>query len=45
MTLPPRVEVTLTRHGGHCGFIRDRHLGSWSEDYISARLARLRDCP
>jgi predicted alpha/beta-fold hydrolase len=40
MTLPSCVEVTLTRHGGHCGFIRDRHLGSWSEDYISGRLAR-----
>ena len=39
MTLPPCVEVTLTRHGGHCGFIRDRHLGSWAEDYIAKRLA------
>jgi hypothetical protein len=34
MTLPACVEVTLTRHGGHCGFIRDRHLESWAEDYI-----------
>ncbi|HKZ10863.1 MAG TPA: alpha/beta fold hydrolase [Rhodanobacteraceae bacterium] len=45
MTLPSCVEVTLTRRGGHCGFIRDRHLGSWSEDYISARFARLCDRP
>ena len=45
MTLPSCVEVTLTRHGGHCGFIRDRHLGSWSEDYIAARFARLCDRP
>ncbi|HEX5951749.1 MAG TPA: alpha/beta fold hydrolase [Rhodanobacteraceae bacterium] len=42
MALPPCVEVTLTRRGGHCGFIRDRHLGSWSEDYIAARLALAR---
>jgi len=39
MTLPACVEVTLTRYGGHCGFIRDRHLGSWAEDYIARRLA------
>jgi predicted alpha/beta-fold hydrolase len=43
MTLPSCVELTLTRHGGHCGFIRDRHLGSWAEDYIAARFARLCD--
>ncbi len=42
MTLPACVDVTLTRHGGHCGFIRDRHLGSWAEDYIAARLASAR---
>ena len=45
MALPPCVEVTLTRFGGHCGFIRDRHLGSWAEDYVSSRLARLCDRP
>ncbi|TAN02951.1 MAG: alpha/beta fold hydrolase [Rhodanobacteraceae bacterium] len=38
MTLPPCVEVTVTRLGGHCGFIRDWHLGSWAEDYIAKRL-------
>ena len=45
MTLPACVEVTLTRYGGHCGFIGDWHLASWAEDYISARLARLCDRP
>ena len=39
MTLPSCVEVTITARGGHCGFIRDRHLGSWAEDYIVKRLA------
>lgn len=41
MALPMCVDLTITEHGGHCGFIRDRHLGSWAEDYISARFARL----
>lgn len=38
MTLPPCVEVTVTAHGGHCGFIRDWRLGSWAEDFIAGRL-------
>ena len=42
MTLPACVEVTVTARGGHCGFIRDRHLGSWAEDYIARRLAAVR---
>jgi predicted alpha/beta-fold hydrolase len=42
MVLPPGVEVTVTARGGHCGFIRDRHLGSWAEDYIAGRLAAAR---
>ena len=41
LRLPACVEVSVTRRGGHCGFIRDWHLGSWAEDYIAARLAVL----
>lgn len=41
MQLPESVEVTVTRHGGHCGFIGDWRLQSWAEDYIAARLARI----
>jgi predicted alpha/beta-fold hydrolase len=39
----PEVELFTQRdlRGGHCGFIRDWHLGSWAEDYIAARLAVL----
>ncbi|MBS0381652.1 MAG: alpha/beta fold hydrolase [Proteobacteria bacterium] len=40
MHLPACAELTLTERGGHCGFIRDWHLGSWAEDYIAARFAR-----
>jgi predicted alpha/beta-fold hydrolase len=42
MSLPSCVEVTLTRYGGHCGFIRDRHLDSWAEDYIVRKIAEAR---
>jgi len=38
LALPRCVELTITERGGHCGFIRDRHLGSWAEDYIAGRL-------
>lgn len=38
MALPACVELTITERGGHCGFIRDWHLGSWAEDYVAARL-------
>ncbi|MGH8183240.1 MAG: YheT family hydrolase [Rhodanobacteraceae bacterium] len=38
MTLPACVDVTVTARGGHCGFIRDWHLGSWAEDYIVEKL-------
>lgn len=41
MALPACVELTVTERGGHCGFIRDWHLGSYVEDYIAARLAIL----
>ena len=37
----PNVEVTVTRYGGHCGFIGDWRLGSWAGDYIATRLLRL----
>ncbi|WHZ20278.1 MAG: Hydrolase, alpha/beta fold family functionally coupled to Phosphoribulokinase [Rhodanobacteraceae bacterium] len=40
LRLPPSVELAITEHGGHCGFIRDWHLGSWAEDFIAERLDR-----
>ena len=45
LVLPACAELTVTRRGGHCGFIRDWRLGSWAEGYISARLACLCDRP
>lgn len=31
---PNSLEVTLTRHGGHCGYIEDLRLRSWAERQI-----------
>ncbi|HEX5353599.1 MAG TPA: alpha/beta fold hydrolase [Rhodanobacteraceae bacterium] len=39
MQLPRCVDLTVTRYGGHCGFIRDWHLASWAEDYVAKKLA------
>ncbi len=40
LALPACAELTLTAHGGHCGFIGNGWLGSWAEDFIATRLAR-----
>ena len=42
LQLPPHVQLDLTDHGGHCGFIRDWSLHSWAEDYLVAQLAETR---
>lgn len=40
LQLPAQVELDITAHGGHCGFIADYGLQSWAEDYIAQRLLR-----
>ncbi len=40
LTLPPCVELDIAPGGGHCGFIRDLSLKSWTEDYIAERMLR-----
>jgi len=40
LQLPPQVELDIADHGGHCGFIRDLSLRSFSEDYIAERMGR-----
>jgi len=39
-TLPenPLLEKIITRHGGHCGFLKNWKLESMAEDLIAARL-------
>jgi len=40
LELPPQVELDIAAHGGHCGFIRDASLRSFTEDYIAERMLR-----
>jgi predicted alpha/beta-fold hydrolase len=38
LALPPQVELDVAPHGGHCGFIMDFSLRSFTEDYIAERM-------
>lgn len=38
LKLPPQVELEIAEHGGHCGFIGDLSLRSFTEDYIAERM-------
>lgn len=40
LRLPACAELDIADHGGHCGFIRDASLRSWTDDYITAQLQR-----
>lgn len=40
LELPPIAELDIAPGGGHCGFIRDLSLNSWTEDYIAERMHR-----
>lgn len=40
LTLPATCELDIAPAGGHCGFIRDFSLHSWTEDYIAERMLR-----
>ena len=38
LKLPTNVELDIAEHGGHCAFIRDFSLRSFTEDYIAERM-------
>lgn len=38
LQLPANIELHITEHGGHCGFVSDSSLNSFAEDFILARL-------
>ncbi len=43
LELPPNVELDLAAFGGHCGFIRNWGMVSYTDDYIAARFNALAD--
>ncbi|MBA8882926.1 YheT family hydrolase [Dokdonella fugitiva] len=40
LQLPSNVELDIAAHGGHCGFILDARLRSFTVDYIARRMQR-----
>ena len=40
LELPPNVELDIASYGGHCGFIDDLSLRSFTEDYIAERMLK-----
>lgn len=41
LEISPQVELDIARYGGHCGFIRDFSMRTFTDDYIAARLNAL----
>lgn len=40
LKLPPQAELEIAEHGGHCGFISDSSLRSFTDSYITERMRR-----
>jgi predicted alpha/beta-fold hydrolase len=40
LKLAPQTELVITPHGGHCAFIADWRLESWTDKFILAHLPR-----
>ncbi|MGN6327457.1 MAG: YheT family hydrolase [Rhodanobacter sp.] len=38
LELPPNIELDIAPYGGHCGFIRDFGMTSFTDDYIAGRF-------
>jgi predicted alpha/beta-fold hydrolase len=43
LELPANVELDIAPFGGHCGFIRDYGMTSYTDDYIAARFNAVAD--
>jgi predicted alpha/beta-fold hydrolase len=41
LQVPANVELDIAPYGGHCGFIRDFGMTSYTDDYIAARFNQL----
>lgn len=40
LQLPAHLELQITRHGGHCGFVTDVSLESFAEAFVLDRLSK-----
>jgi predicted alpha/beta-fold hydrolase len=38
LRVPPNVELDIATYGGHCGFIQDYGMTSFTDEYIAARF-------
>jgi predicted alpha/beta-fold hydrolase len=38
LQLPPAASLEVSRHGGHCGFLRGLGLDGYAEDWVAGRL-------
>lgn len=43
LALPPTASLDVSRHGGHCGFLRGLGLEGYAEDWVAERLAPRRE--
>lgn len=43
LELPANVELDIAPYGGHCGFIRDYGMTSYTDEYIAARFNAVAD--
>ncbi len=43
LQLPPNIELDISRYGGHCGFIRNWGMTSFTDDYIADRFNAIAD--
>ena len=39
LVLPPSAHLQITRHGGHCGFLRNAQMDGFGEAWVTHRLA------
>jgi len=43
LELPANIELDIAEYGGHCGFIRNYGMTSFTDDYIAARFNAVAD--
>jgi hypothetical protein len=41
----PCIEIEVTEHGGHCGYLKNWKFESWAEDFIAGKILDFETCP